>query len=105
MIASGYFSPKIPYFNFQEYKKDINSSGDPAGQNLAAMLVGQQKNEDDKVIYGCYVVGRFWYFMVLKGKEYAISRDFSTTDDEIFEVMKILKALRNILFERLGIEQ
>ena len=103
-IASGYYAPKVPYFSFHEYKKDINSNGDPAGQNLAAMLAGQQQNDNEEVIYGCYVVGRFWYFMVLKGKEYAISKDYSTTDEEIFEIVKILKALRNILFKRLGIE-
>lgn len=104
MIAAGHFEPEMPYFAFQEYKKDINSSGDPAAQNLAAMLIGQQQNEADTVVYGCYVVGRLWYFMVLKGKEYAISKDYSTTDDGIFDVVKILKALRNILFKRLEIE-
>ena len=105
ILAGGFQEPEVPYFSFQEYKKDINSSGDPAGQNLAAMLVGQQQNEETDIVYGCYVVGRFWYFMVLKGKEYAISKDFSTTDTEIFEVFKILKALRIILFKRLGIER
>ena len=116
MIAGGNFEPEIPYFSFQveseneiptndgEYKKDINSSGDPAGQNLAAMLVGQIQNKNEEVVYGCYVVGRFWYFMVLKGKEYAISKDYSTTDNEIFEVFNILKKLRSILFKKLNIE-
>ena len=55
-LSSGYYSPEIPYFAFQEYKKDMNSSGDPIGQNLAAMLVGQTLNKEDDVIYGCYVV-------------------------------------------------
>ncbi len=105
ILASGFQEPEMPFFAFQEYKKDINSSGDPAAQNLAAMLIGQQQNEDNSVIYGCYVVGRFWYFMVLKGKEYTISKDYSTTDDGIFEVVKILKALRSILFKKLGIEE
>ena len=105
LLASGGSEPEAPYFSFQEYKKDVNSSGDPAGQNLAAMLIGQQQNKDNEVIYGCYVVGRLWYFMVLKGKEYVISKDYSTTDEEIFEIVKILKALRNILFKRIGVEQ
>lgn len=102
MLASGYYEPETPYFAFQEYKKDVNNSGDPIGQNLAAMLVGQVKNGGNKPIYGCYVVGRLWYFMVLNGKEFAISKSFSADDEDIFEIVKILKALRDILFEKIN---
>ena len=106
MLASGNFEPEAPFFAFQEYKKDINSSGDPAGQNLGAMLVGQAQNKAEAIIYGCYIVGRNWYFMVLKGKEFAISTDYSAThDDDILEIVKILKALRNLLLERLGLPE
>jgi len=106
ILAGGNFEPEAPYFSFQEYKKDVNSSGDPAGQNLAAMLVGQQQNENKEIMYGCYIVGRLWYFMVLEGKEYAISKSYSADDDEdVFKIVKVLKALRTILFKRLGIEQ
>lgn len=105
ILAGGNFEPETPYFSFQEYKKDVNSSGDPAGQNLAAMLVGQQQNENKEIIYGCYIVGRLWYFMVLDGKEYAISKSYSADDEAaVFEIIQVLKALRTILFERLGIE-
>jgi len=103
MLASGFQEPEIPYFSFHEYKKELKSSGDPAGQNLAAMLIGQAYNEDKLPIYGCYVVGRNWFFMVLQGKEYAISKAFSADDQDIFEIVKILKSLRSILFQRLGI--
>jgi len=65
MLAAGNFEPEAPFFAFQEYKKDINSSGDPAGQNLAAMLVGQVQNKEQEIIYGCYIVGRLWYFMIM----------------------------------------
>ena len=106
MLASGNFEPEAPFFAFQEYKKDINSSGDPAGQNLGAMLVGQAQNKAEAIIYGCYIVGRNWYFMVLKGKEFAISKDYSAThDDDILEIVKILKAIRNLLLERLGLPE
>ena len=105
MLAAGNFEPEEPFFAFQEYKKDVNSSGDPAGQNLAAMLVGQTQNENNDVIYGCYIVGRLWYFMVLKGKEFAVSKSYAADDDEIIEVVKILKALRSILLIQLGISE
>ncbi|MFK7948987.1 MAG: hypothetical protein AB8G11_15450 [Saprospiraceae bacterium] len=105
IIASGHHEPETPFFSFQEYKKDINSSGDPAGQNLAAMLVGQTLNNSEEPLYGCYIVGRFWYFMILKGNEYIISRDYSASHDDIYDIIKILKKLRNTLFENLGITE
>ncbi len=104
IIASGEEEPERPFFKFHEYKREVDSSGDPIGQNLAAMLVGQTLNENQEVVYGCYVIGRNWYFMVLKGKEYAISRDYSATQpDDILDIVKILKALRSILFKKLNI--
>ncbi len=104
MIAKGHHDPEMPFFCFQEYKKDKDSSGDASGQCLAAMLVGQTLNDDNSIIYGCYVIGRSWYFMVLKGKEFAISRDYSATHDDIYDIVKILKSLKNILFAKLDIE-
>lgn len=97
MIASGYRAPKIPYFCFQEYKKELDSSGDPAGQCLAAMLVGQTMNENRYPLYGAYVIGRDWYFMVLEDNEYAISHDYSAVTDAVFDIFRILKALKVII--------
>jgi hypothetical protein len=76
--------------------------GDPAGQALAAMLAAQALNADGLPMYGCHVIGGDWYFMTLEGKEYAISRDYSTLTTEIFDVFKILKVLKNIVAERIG---
>lgn len=96
--------PTTPYYAFCTVKPEIGERNDPAGQNLAAMLVGQQQNQDNEVIYGSYIVGRNWYFMVLKGKEFAISKSYAADDEEIFEIIKVLKALRNILYKRLGVK-
>ena len=101
IIASGFMEPEIPFFSFQEFKKELESKGDPIGQNLAAMLIGQTQNDTADTIFGCYVVGRLWFFMALKGREYAISREFSAASNDIFEIIRILKALRGILFKRL----
>lgn len=100
IIASGYLAPEKPYFAFQEFKRELDSSGDPIGQNLAAMLIGQQANGNNEPIYGCYIIGRNWHFMVLEGKTYTTSKAFSADNDNIFEIIKILKALRNILFTK-----
>jgi len=63
MIASGRRLPNKPYFCFQEYKREIDPNGEPAGQVLAAMLVAQELNEYEHPIYGCYVKGRLWVFL------------------------------------------
>ena len=97
ILASGFRSPKKPFFAFQEYKKE----GDPAGQTLAAMLVGRELNKGKHPIYGAYVIGRDWYFMVLEGKNYVISQDFSAVTDDVFQILRMLKALKQIVIDAL----
>ncbi|MEM0992761.1 MAG: hypothetical protein AAGI49_06970 [Bacteroidota bacterium] len=98
LLASGYRSPRLPYFAFHEFKKESDSSGDPAGQNLAAMLAGQALNERRIPIYGCFVTGENWYFMVLDGNQYAISKPYSSTSKlEVFDIFRILKGLKGIV--------
>lgn len=105
MIASGHYEPEIPFFSFHQFKKDIDKKENPVGQNLAIMLIGQTLSNNKEVVYGCYVNERAWCFMVLKGKEYAISRDYSASHEDIYDIVKILKKLKNILFERLEITE
>lgn len=99
IIATGYREPEIPMFAFTEYKRQIDPQGDPAGQTLAAMLVAQALNGDHQPVYGCYVVGSDWRFMLLDGKHYLISRDYSALSDEIYDILRILKALRAIIVD------
>ena len=101
MVASGRREPEMPYFAFQEYKKELDPNGDPAGQALAAMLIAQQMEEDTKPMYGCYVVGSSWKFIALDtNKTYAISPIYDALSDEIFDILRILKNLKNIVIER-----
>jgi len=58
MIATGFRSPKAPYFCFNEYKRQTDPNGDPQGQALIAMLVAQKINDNGKPIYGSYIIGR-----------------------------------------------
>jgi len=99
MIATGYRTPKIPMFAFSEYKRAIESGGDPPGQTLAAALVGQILNQNSTPIYGCYVIGETWHFLVLEGKNYTISAGLSAVTDEILDIYRILKALKSIIIE------
>ena len=99
MIATGLRNPKVPYFCLNEYKRQTDPNGNPQGQALIAMLVAQKLNNNahrsaDQPIFGCYIIGRIWYFMALVGNEYAISKDFSCVDDEMFDIFRILKSLR-----------
>lgn len=100
IISAGRREPETPYFAFQEYKRELDPYGDPAGQVLSAMLVGQSFNDDPLVpVYGCYVNGRDWYFMALSGKEYSISKDYSAVTDDIFDIFRVLSTLKEIIKE------
>ncbi len=108
MVASGRREPEMPCFAFfqkkaliQKHKEEPNENDDPAGQALAAMLIAQQMEEDKKTMYGCYVIGSSWKFIALNtDRTYDISKDFSALDDEIFDILRILKNLKNIVIER-----
>ncbi len=99
MVASGFREPKKPYFCFQEYKRHKDPDGDPSAQCLAAMLTTQVLNEAEQPVYGCSVIGQDWVFMVLQGKNYAMSTPFVATRDDIFDIFRILKALKQIITE------
>ncbi len=100
IIATGLREPEKPFFCFQEYKKELDPEGDPAAQAMGAMLVAQEINEHNHPIYGCYVRGRDWFFMVLHGKHYCIGEPYvATRDDDIFDIYKILKELIQIILK------
>jgi hypothetical protein len=100
MLAKGRQIPKTPIFFLQEYKQESNPNGDPMGQLLIEMLVAQHlNNEPEGEIYGCYIVGRNWFFVVLNGKEYAVSDAYVATQADLFEIVAILKKVK-VLFEK-----
>ncbi len=93
---------KTPYFFLHEYKREKKYSGDPIGQMLGGMLIGQEKNANNKPVYGCYVQGRNWYFSILEGKKYIISEGFDASKiDEVQQIMFILRKIYIIIKEKL----
>jgi hypothetical protein len=93
---------KTPYFFLHEYKREKKYSGDPVGQMLGGMLIGQAKNNDEKPIYGCYVQGRYWFFSVLEGKKYVISKSYDSSEmDDVQTIIFILRKLNEIILLRL----
>ena len=98
---------EIPYFFLHDdpplrYKREKKYAGDPVGQMLAGMLVGQAKNNNGKPMYGCYVQGRFWFFSVLEGRQYVVNRSFDATDEAVAEqIVLILRNLKQIILTEL----
>lgn len=97
MIAKGLRNAKPPYFCIHEYKQEIDSDGEPLGQVLIAMLSAQTLNENKFPILGAYIVGRNWFFVVLAGSEYAVSKEFDATDNDIFQIFAILQKSKEII--------
>jgi hypothetical protein len=102
IVASGRRDPETPYFAFQEYKRRRDPNGDPAGQCLAAMLAGQTLNEDELPLYGCFVIGDLWHFITLEGRQYAVSPGHLATSNDLFDIYRILKALKTIVAGRVA---
>jgi len=97
LIASGIDSPQVPYFCIQEYKPQTDPKGNPLPQLLGAMLAAQVLNGNGKQVYGVYIVGNDWQFVVLSGNEWSETKKYIADDDELFDIFKILKALKEII--------
>jgi hypothetical protein len=89
---------KTPYFFLHEYKREQKYSGDPIGQMLGGMLIGQAKNNNGKPMYGCYVQGRFWFFSILDDKQYVISQSFDAASLEgAKQIIMILRKMKELI--------
>ena len=94
--------PDKPYFFLQEFKQSQRfGRTDPQGQMLAAMLLAQKINDDNKYIYGCYVIVNNWYFTTLNGLDYCRSRQFDATQKtDLVQIVYILRELKNLILNR-----
>ncbi len=105
MVASGEFEPESPYFCFHEYKRQGYSHSDPMGQLLATMLAAQALNQNAHPIYGVYVIGQLWHFVILDKRDYAISRAYLVTQDDLWDIIRLLKGLNLIIPNLTRIDQ
>jgi hypothetical protein len=103
MVAKGYMNVfDTPYFHFQEYKPQINPTGEPMAQLLEAFLIAQQKNQNSNPLYGIEVIGSVWKFVVMEKKEYCISGSYDALQkDDLLKIIAILRKFKHILFTRL----
>jgi hypothetical protein len=97
----GLTTPKNPYFFLQEFKKGKGDSYDPEGQMLAAMLVAQKRNQDDKPIYGAWLTGSVWFFTVLDGQSYFFSQSLDAAEkNTLIKIIFILRKLKELIINR-----
>jgi len=97
MLATGRQKPIQPFFFIHEYKQERKGDSDPKGQLLAELLTAQVNNEYKFPMYGCYVVGRNWFFMVLDGKKYSVSNAFNASDQDIYQIIAILRKIKEYI--------
>jgi hypothetical protein len=65
------------------------------------MLAVQALNNNANPIYGCYVLARNWYFVVLNGKKYSVSQPYiSTLQDGILQIFKMLRYVKTYIIEQ-----
>jgi hypothetical protein len=104
-VAKGFYKPETNIFFLQEYKRGKGNISDPDGQLLAEMLASRTlNNQDNEVMYGVVVIGRSWYFVVLKGKEYAMSNFYDSMNTEkLIEIFEILKASKKIIEQKIEV--
>jgi hypothetical protein len=104
MIASPKLGgdPNKPYFFLQEFKQAQRfGRTDPQGQMLAAMLLAQQINADEKYLYGCYVVEKQWTFTTFLDRTYCQSQSYnSTKKEDLLQIVYILRKLKELILNR-----
>jgi hypothetical protein len=100
MLAKGWQKPIAPYFFIHEYKQERKGGEtDPKGQLLAELVAAQHLNDYKFPSYGCYVLGRMWFFIVLKDQEYGLSNAFNSSDEDIYKIIAILRKIKDYIVE------
>jgi hypothetical protein len=98
VIARGKQRPKQPYFFLHEYKQERRRENDPLGQLLISMVAARQNNEKKTPLFGCFVVGRDWFFVVLEEQTYSVSLACDATKNhELYQIVATLSAMPDII--------
>jgi len=98
VIARGKQRPKQPYFFLHEYKQERRRENDPLGQLLISMVAAHQNNEKKTPLFGCFVVGRDWFFVVLDEQTYGVSLACDATKNhELYQIVAMLSAMPDIV--------
>jgi hypothetical protein len=106
LVATGKQTPQKPMFFLHEYKPEKFSGNDPLGQLLIAMVdVQLQEEKTEKTLYGCYTLGRFWFFVILANKEYSVSKAYDATQtNDLTVIVEVLEKVKIYIHQELGLE-
>lgn len=96
-LAKGHQIPREPFFFLHEYKPEPNANNDPLGQLLVAMVAAQKANKEQFPLYGAYVTGRFFFFVVLDGSEYGVSLAYDATKKDLGDIYAILQKVKEYI--------
>lgn len=101
VLGKGLQTMKKPFYLVNKYIAETPQRGkiiiQDIGHILIAMLAAQKQNQDNKPIYGIYVIGRLWFFVILDGSEYAVSKSYSAEDEEIFKIFAMLLHIKDVM--------
>jgi hypothetical protein len=93
--------PQAPYFFLQEFKKEKGDKIDAEAQMLAAMLIAQELNKDQKVIYGAWFRGENWHFTTLFQNQYCIAPTlFATRTEDLKKIVYMLQYLKTLIIKK-----
>lgn len=117
MVAIGQHEPFMPFFFIHEYKKQKGYDGDPQGQLLATMQAAHilnqtpppptlfnpfPKHDKNMPMYGCYIIGRWWSFVVLHQGTFCISDYFDAMKKkDLYQIVNILKKQKQMIINRI----
>jgi hypothetical protein len=98
-VALGEQIPRQPFFFVHEYKPlNKTTPSDPLGQLLISMVATQSLNEQERPLYGVYIIGKFWQFVVLSKNQYAVSDSYDALKkEELFKIFSILKRCKTYI--------
>lgn len=97
MLAKGKIAPQTPFFCLHEYKQENRRENDPLGQLLIGMVAAQYKTGNKSPVYGTYVSGRSWFFVLLDGQKYFLSNAYNASDPDIYQIYAILRKCRHLV--------
>lgn len=97
LLATGKQIPRVPFFFIHEYKRTKMSDADPLGQLLAAMFTAKNNDKQHRPVFGTYIIGKDWYFVVLEGTQYAKSKPYQALKtDELHQIIRILHHIKTL---------
>ena len=67
-------------------------------------VAAQRLNADGQPLYGCYVVGSYWRFVLLEGQTYSVSQGYDASDaGELRIIWSALMNTKQLIEERVQI--